>query len=251
MSTQSKESVRYPLRKYSMILAGAFLLYILLVYLNTIFSSNIIFAGTMLMEITDVLYLAVEQVTFFILYAYAIHYIFYGGVREGLRYALVYAIATTVRHLLLHVMFRIGKADWEFQLFITLANILLELAEYALVFLISYFLVRRFDRTMSVIQKGNAALGRNPVDREAMVYPSHTLPLKSDPVRLSTLLTAALISGIRIVGRVIYDIGVGPAVDLTDAMWMVAYYTTDVLIGVGGYFLMLYLLRLLKAEATK
>jgi hypothetical protein len=67
--------------------------------------------------------------------------------------------------------------------------------------------------------------------------------MKNDPLRFSALLVALLMGVIRIIGRVIYDIGYGAPTDLIDILWMILYYSLDVFIGVACYFVLLYILR--------
>ena len=56
-----------------------------------------------------------------------------------------------------------------------------------------------------------------------------------------------------IISRIIYDFSYGAPGDIGDLLWMIAYYTTDVLIGVAGYFVMLYIVRrlTLSSKTTK
>jgi hypothetical protein len=88
--------------------------------------------------------------------------------------------------------------------------------------------------------------------RDAEVYPQKKQPIPSDPLLRAARGSAIGVSVIRVLGRLIFDVTIGPPADLVDALWMLCYYSADVLIGVGGYYLMkLVLCALGKQPATK
>lgn len=232
---------------YVLLLSGAMLLYILFVYLNEEFSSNIVYAGTMLAEITDWLYLGVEIVAFFIAYAYAIYTIFAFGSKVALRYAGIYAIIAGARYTVLYILnwllFGLKPEDRLFQTLISLEGFVLELAQYAAMFAVAYLLIRRYNRIWEVMAQGAARLNQVPADRSLMIFPYRKVALKNDPLRASAFLIALILGGIRVINRIIYDISFGAPNGTADLLWMIAYYTMDILIGVAAYFAMLYIVR--------
>ena len=73
-------------------------------------------------------------------------------------------------------------------------------------------------------------------------FVSQKIQIKNDPLRASALLGAILISFVRVVSRISYDISYGAPTDQADLLWMIAYYSLDILIGVVAYFAMLCLI---------
>ena len=232
---------------YSALMLACFVLYILFVCLNNIFSSDIRFAGMMLIEITELLYLGLEIIAFFIAYAFAIYATYSGGYRHTMRYAIVYAIAISARYVILFTIdwlfFGLKNEDVPVALLFMLVNIFLELLQYVIVWVIAHINVNTFNKYVTIMQKGAARLKEAPVEREKLIFPYRKIPMKNDPLRFSSLLVALLMGAIRIIGRVIYDIGYGAPADLIDVLWMILYYSLDVGIGVACYFVLLHILR--------
>ena len=232
---------------YVLLLAGAMLLYILFVCLNEEFSSNIIYAGTMLSEITDFLYLGIEILAFYIAYGYAIYILFANGTKRALHYAGLYAIIAGARYVVLFLLnwlaFGLQVEDMLFQALISLWGLVLELIQYAAMFLIAYLLIRRYNRIYDVMSEGAVQLKQQPVERSRLIFPYRRVALKNDPLRFSACLIALTFGGIRVMSRIRYDIIFGAPGSLTDLLWMIVYYTMDVAIGVAAYFVMLYIVR--------
>jgi uncharacterized integral membrane protein len=251
-------------KTYVFLLAGAMLLYILFVCLNKEFSSNIIYMGTMLSEVTDLLYLGIEILALFIVYAYAIYTLFIYGTKTALRYGMIYAMITGARHVVLYLInwkfFGLATEDLVFQALMTLFGILLELCQYAVVFWAAYYLIRRYNRIYAVMSKGAVQLNQSNCDREKLVFPYRKIPLKNDPLRGSAFIAALFVGGKGVLERIISEITYGkidPSIggapkDFIDALWMLLYYSVDIAIGVACYFVLLYVIRrLVLANETK
>jgi uncharacterized integral membrane protein len=245
---------------YVLLLGGAMLLYILFVCLNKEFSTNIIYMGTMLSEITDLLYLGIEIFAFFIVYAYAIYTMFTYGAKTALRYGGIYAIITGARHVALYfvnwIFFGLANEDRLFQALMTLLGIALELCQYAVVFLAAYYLIRRYNRIYAVMSKGSMQLNHSNCDKEKLVFPYRKIPLKNDPFRSSAFISALFVGAKGILERVISEITyakIDPSIggapkDLIDALWMILYYAVDIAVGVACYFAILGIIRRLTSS---
>jgi len=253
--------VSSPARKqkkiYPLLLSGAMLLYIVFVCLNEEFSSNIVYTGTMLLEITEWSYLGVEILAFFVAYAYVIYVLFAHGTKQALQYAKIYAIILAARSAVLYLLnwlvFGLKTEDLLFQGLMTLLSLVLELCQYAVMFWIAHRLISRYNRLYEVMEAGANRLSQQPTPRSHLIFPYRKVALKNDPLRFSAFLIALILGAIRIISRIIYDFSYGAPGDIGDLLWMIAYYTTDVLIGVAGYFVMLYIVRrlTLSSETTK
>ncbi len=242
------------LSAYLLTLIVAFSGYVLFICLNAIVGSNIVFAGTMLYEVTEWVYLGAELVAFFVAYAFTIYVLFAGGYRRAWTYAWGYAAVTTGRHVLLYLLnwlfFGLRVEDMLFQAAMTLVTLLLELLQYAAVFGLAMLLTHRFDERFHVMKQGASRLTDVTVVREQLVYPYRKIPLLNDPLRGTSALTAVLIGVIRVGNRLIYDITYGAPTDSADLAWMVAYYTLDILIAVACYFVLLAIIKRLSAPKS-
>lgn len=242
---------------YTLLLAGAMLIYVIFVYLNEEFSSNIIYAKTMLSEITEWIYLGVEILAFFVAYAFAIYAVFAYGVKRAMRYGVIYAFVTGARYVALYLLnwllFGLKVEDMLFQTLISLEGFALELAQYAVMFVVAHLLVRRYNRIYEVMSQGASQLKQQPVERSRLIFPYCKVALKNDPLRFSAFLIALILGGVRVISRINYDISYGAPDGIGDLLWMIAYYMMDILIGVAAYFTMLHIVRRLTVanEATE
>ena len=242
------------LSAYLLTLICAFLGYVLFICLNAVVGSNIVFAGTMLYEVTECIYLGAELAAFFVAYAFTIYVLFARGYRRAWTYAWVYASVTAGRHVLLYLMnwlfFGLRVEDMLFQAAMTLVTLLLELLQYAAVFGVAMLLTHRFDERFSVMQQGASRLTDVTVVREQLVYPWRKIPLLNDPLRGTSALASVLIGAIRVGNRLIYDVAYGAPTDSVDLAWMLAYYTLDILIAVACYFVLLAIIKRLSAPES-
>ncbi len=225
------------------ILLGLFAIYIALILLNSEFSSNVVFAGTMLAELTEWAYLGVELLAIFMTYAFLLFALFADGVLGGVWGMLAYIATTILRHAVLLWM---GFGEF----WAETSNLALELLQFGLVFVVCYISVLAFDRTYKVMKSGADYLDRPCPDRFTLVFPHIKQPIKSDAVKRGALASAAVLVVFRLIGRLIYDFHYGAPTDIIDALWIVLYYSADVLIGVCGYLLMLWTVRVLARRNT-
>jgi hypothetical protein len=242
-------------RLYAILMFGIFSLYILFVSLNNILASNFIFSGMMLVEITEWLYQALELIAFFISYAVAIYTVFKGGWRGALPYAGIYSAGIGVRYVVLILLdwlfFGLKSENIPIALLFMSINILLELMQYALVFVIALLTVHVFDQKVDIMQKGAARLKDISVARDQLIFPYRKISIKNDPLRLSALLTAVFVGAKGVISRLISDISfssINPSIGgapkgLIDALWMIFYYSFDILIGVACYFVVLAIIK--------
>ena len=255
--SQVSSPARKQKRLYTLLLSGAMIFYIIFVCLNEEFGSNIIYAGTMLSEITEWLYLGMEILAFFVAYAYAIYVLFTHGVKQAMPYAWIFAITVGARYLTLYLInwlaFGLKTEDLLFQGIMTLLSLALELFQYAVMFVIAYLLIRRYNRIYEVMAQGASQLNQQPTHRKLLIFPYRKIDLKNDPLRYSAFWIALTLGGIRVISRIRYDVTYGAPEGIVDLIWMMLYYTVDILIGVAAYFVILYIVRrlTLSAETTE
>jgi hypothetical protein len=241
--------------RYVWVLAIAYATYIVFICLNTIIGSNIVFDNTMLYEITEWIYLGIELAAFFFVYAVSIYGVFQYGEKKALPYAYLYGGMTLARHLVLFILnwafFGLRTRYVPFQLLMTFITIVLELLQYAIIYVIAMLFTRRFNRYIAVMRQGASRLRGVQIDRRKFAFPFRKIPLKNDPIRITSLVAAALVSVVRVVNRMIYDFSYGAPTDTIDLLWMIWGYTLDILIGVLGYWVMLYIIIRLSKNSQK
>lgn len=220
------------------LLTGLFALYVCVVLINVNISSNIAFAGTLLPELSEWLYLAIELLAFFTAYALVLFAYFTDGGQGLLVTSGAYVITTLIRH---SALLFLGMSEaWA-----TAANLIPELIQFGVIVLVCYFSVVNFDKTYAIMQKGASKMGVDCPARLCLVFPNGKRPFFKDPFCRAAFESGMLVSIIRVIGRLIYDFMVGAPDGIVDALWMLLYYGVDILIGVGGGAWMLTVIRLL------
>ena len=215
---------------FAVLLCVLVVVYIGLILMADAVSSNIAFRGTMLPELLEWSYQGIELLTLFVSYTCILYAMFEGTLRRGGVLIGVYAAFAVLRFAVLLLMGFIGF--WA-----VVANLLPELLQLLIVVLICHRSLVAFDRVWHVMHQGARSL-EHSIDRRAMVYPQKKQPISKDALLRAARGSAVCVIVIRVLGRLVYDFTIGPPADLIDALWMLGYYSADVLIGVGGYYLM-------------
>lgn len=226
---------------YTVSIAILFGIYVALILLSDQLSSNIIYAHTMLGELTEWGYLAAELLVLILTYACLLYTLFTHGHWGALRIVAVYVAVTLIRHV---AMLWLGYSE----LWAETVNLLPELAQLGAVYVACASCVQAFDRQYAVMQQGALTLGRPCAEREALVYPCVKQPIKADPIKRAAAASATILIAVRVFSRLIFDFNYGAPADLIDGLWMLLYYSVDVLIGVGAYCLMLGIVRILAKQ---
>ena len=240
---------RSPFERFALLFAGVcvglFASYVVLILLHVTWASDILYADTLLLQVSEWMYQAVELVAFFTSYAFLLHARFIYGRRAALMTLGIYLVTTVARHAVLWLL-RLSTA-WAM-----VVNLIPELIQLGAVALICHACVCTFERTYAVMEDGARRLGCSCPARWTLVYPEKKQPIKKDACLRAAFWSAVLVTGIRILGlRLVYDVMWGWPQDAADALWMLVAYGSDVLIGVGAYFYILLLLRLLLRQAKK
>ena len=114
-------------------------------------------------------------------------------------------------------------------------DILLDLVQFAVIFLLIYLLFLR----------------KSTAKMRAVLF--ETPDWFKHPNRLSgtVLSTIAVPSLVRLFSRIVYDISWGSAESTVDLFWMIFFYATDIISIVCGYFAVVFLLRIQKIPQKK
>lgn len=227
---------------------AALLLLLAMMYIGLILgfdavSTDIAFAGTMLPELLEWGYQGIELIAFFASYAFILYALFDQGLRDGALLVGIYVAVAILRFAVLLLMRFID-------IWAAIINFLPEIVQLLLIVLICYASVAAFNRVWHVRSQGARTLDV-AVSRDSLVYPQKKQPIREDALLRAARGSAVCVSVIRVIGRLIYDITLGPPTDLIDALWMLCYYSVDVLIGVGGYYLIKWMLRMLNGPSVE
>lgn len=220
---------------------SAFILYsiysFLLAPLHVYLSTNVLYSATALPELVEFIYTACELTVFFMGFACIIYFVYRLGAKKSFSMLLVYSIFTFYKlctnFSMSLIMGMMSSADDISMAALTgLTYLIIELFVLALLFFIFILIFKKAP------------------SRKNLIPFSHMIDLKN-PLQKSALAAAVIISAFKIISRIIYDFFYGAPQSLSDFLWMVGYYASDIFIGVIAYFVIIYFLLHFDSKAEK
>jgi len=120
----------------------------------------------------------------------------------------------------------------------------LELLQYATIILIAFFVFKKHKYNEALAKKSALKLNK-PYNERASVFPFTKILSLKNPLQRVAFISALTASLFRIVPRIYYDISqlLFFKIPLTfeDHMWMLLYYSSDIIFGIFGYFIMIFI----------
>ncbi|MBQ7337254.1 MAG: hypothetical protein IJW40_02245 [Clostridia bacterium] len=218
---------------------------LVLLPLSNLFGSNIVFQGTMLYEIAVFLITVIELAVFCLAFANTISARYLYGARAAVRCVLLFAAATAIRYVAtFFVSWRmegLDLSDLMFELLFLVIYVLLDVTQVAIVLVVTHLLLRREDEIYSVRTRALLASQQPLSDRVLHGMTSRSIFALRGPIHIATLISGGVVLFVRVVGRIIYDVGYGAPTDTADLLWMIFYYVTDIAIAIVCCFVVRYL----------
>lgn len=205
-----------------------------------------------LINILDLLQVVLNVVAFFICYAIVEYSIYRFKASKSLVLIAVFSGATLLKYGLYMVSSffifdsvpssgeALKNAFTQFSV-----NALVELVQFWLVAFLAYLAIRKHKMLSDIASKSAEKVGME-FDPRTRVFPFKKLFSLSNPLQHSALVTAITVSAFMILNRLIYDLWLivnmnqGLPEGWVDALWMVAGYGSDILCGIVGYFIMIF-----------
>ena len=191
-------------------------------------SSNIVYSDSLITDlinlVNNIFYIAVYAVCF----SAFIYSVYKCTARRTVSLVIVYCVAVLLRYIANVVVqtFTDGVFPMFEDLYPTLLAYLFDLITAFAVLLIAHLCIKE----IHISKTSKACL---PFDK---LYTS------TNPLQKASLLTGVLLASIKVLTRVIYDIGYGAPTSILDLLRMIVYYLSDVLICAVIYFVSLLLI---------
>ena len=188
-------------------------------------SSNIVYSDSLITDlinlVNNIFYIAVYAICF----SAFIYSVYKCTARRSVSLVIVYCVAVLLRYLANIVVqtFTDGVAPMLEDLYPTLLAYIFDLIIAFAVLLIAHLCIKKTH---------TAKTGRS-------YLPFDKLYTGSNPLQKASLFTGVLLASIKVLTRVIYDIGYGAPTSIIDLLRMVVYYLSDVLICVVIYLVSL------------
>lgn len=199
--------------------------------LYTYTCSDVIFSVTVLPEIIEIIMDIIDVVTYAICLSTIIYSIFKFSFKGSLHLGAIYCTAVFLKYtanLVLTFIFdgTIGFNDF---LYVIIYFIMDEIV-LLLVSALSSSFIRKYYEKKALTEKANNRLGIKNVTTQEEVFNTSKIFSRKNPLQASALTMGVILSIIKILSRIRYDIYIGAPASVADAMWMSAYYLSDLLI---------------------
>lgn len=204
-------------------------------------SSDILVKETVFPQIWDFIQSLLQFAFYWIAAAYLVYLVYTDHTRGAARFLVPLAIASCIHWL---GSLAVGTAmlgtdfSWEIlseDLFYALFDVLIDMVQFALMLFIAYWYVERKD-------------GREALQND---LPIAKLFDKTNRFECAVFFCVLLPSAIHLISRVRYDISFGAAQNLTDLLWMIFFYLTDLLSILIGYLAVILLIGWIDGKEKK
>ena len=199
-------------------------------------SSDILFAVTPIPEILDILGDIIDPIGYALCFAAVSYSIFKFSASRSAKPIVILCVVFFVKWMVNYAISSIADGA------ITISDIKYPILYFALDMIIFMAICiasskssGRYHERRAEIQKSNSVLGKKTPTIHEEIFEGDKLISLKNPLHFSAFFTGALLSAVKIATRVIFDIKLGGPTSLGDALWMITYYASDVLILVLVY----------------
>ena len=200
--------------------------------------NNIVYNLTVLPLVLQFLSSVTELIVFWCALAILIYGISVMGLRKSRPLIVTYGLAIVYKHLINFVLdcFRFGALQLSLLSSVSF-NVIMEVLIATVVIVLSH-----------KFAKENSRLG----DRQRVhLFPFRKILDTDNPIQRAALAATLTITIPRIVSRIIFDIAVGFPTSIPDLLWMIVYYLLDIVTGVVGYLVMVYVIMSIEQKHRK
>jgi hypothetical protein len=182
----------------------------------------------------------------FSFFVWAIHQY---GFRTSFPFFISYAVLTAARRilaLLLELIFAgaVGADD-----FVSIGiYFVFDLLTVAVVLTVIAYEFQKYNSYLIEWKKVQRDLGNH--QDAPILCPFEKLFSRANPLQVCALKVSILLSAVKIVSRIIFDVFYGAPTSISDLLIMIIYYLSDILIGVLVYAAMLWIFGLLYKETS-
>lgn len=218
----------------------------------TFMCSDVIYSVTVWPEILEIIIDAIEVITYAISFAIIIYSIFRFSASGSRSLITTYCIIILLKYLIdTAVSFIFDGAVSLDDIVFVLIYFLFDAVILTIIVLCSARLIDSANARKNSIEKANTVLGIKNSSYDDSIFASNKFFSKSNPLQCSALIAGIVLSAAKIISRIRFDIYVGAPTSLSDAMWMVTYYISDILIALIVYAISVFMFSTLYSSEKK
>lgn len=196
-------------------------------------------------NILDISGKAIDFFAFFVCYGITLFGLYRFGFKKSFPIIISYSTMTFLKYALnifsSRIIFHTAQEKLSDDIKASLVSLSVELMQYFIVIAVSQSIIGRFRKLAAVATKNAEKLGDADLfDARDKVFPYEKLFSFSNPVLRAAFFSAAVVSSFLVLQRLIYDLKIGLPTGAADALWMVAGYASDLIVGILGYLAMIF-----------
>ncbi len=210
--------------------------------LYTYTCSDVLYAVTALPEIIEIVIDITEVVAYAVCFATIIYSIFKFSLGSSVKLMVTYCAAVFLKYtanLIISFIWdgAVSTPDfvYVFVYFALDAVILLTIVAFSSSF------IRKYHEKRTVTKKSNNTLGKATPSIQEELFDGKKIFILSNPLHRSALAAGIVLSAIKIVTRILFDISLGAPTSVSDTLWMITYYVSDILIAIIVYAISVYM----------
>ncbi len=229
-------------------------LYVVSLLLGFVYSSvsnNIVYMSSALMYVLEISLQLLDLALYAVAFSFFIFATHRYGFRASVPFFISYAVLTACRRILSLVLELLLSGSVGADDFVSIGvYFLLDMITCAVVLAIIAYEFKKYNGYLREWKKAQRALGKD--DTAPALCPFTKLYNRANPLQVCALKIGILLSSVKILSRIIFDLYYGAPTTLSETLIMVIYYLSDILIGVLVYAAMFWIFgRLYKEKKAK
>ena len=193
--------------------------------------SCIEFSFTVIPEIIEIVIDILDVITYALCFSIIIYSIFRFSCKGSFHITIIYCAAVFLKYTAnLIITFIIDSYIGFSDLWYVLIYFILDLFLLILILSFASYFIKNYYKQKTVLEKANNRLGIKNTSVKEEIFSSGRIFSKKNPLQLSALTMGIIMSVTKILSRIRFDIYVGAPSSLSDTLWMITYYISDILI---------------------
>lgn len=195
-------------------------------------SSNVLYRNTNLPELFDLLIQVCDILMYSVGLSSVIYSIYRFKISNSVSLIMTYCCASFIRYTVNIVMTIVfdGSISVSEDIVVSMIYFALDALVVFVISLIASTICKRFYDNALATEKANNILGIRNESVRSQIFPFKSIYSKANPLQSSALVAGIILAALKIFSRLLYDIYIGLPTSLSDMVWMIVYYVSDVLI---------------------
>ena len=200
-------------------------------------SSDVLFSTTPIPEILGIFNDIAYPLGYALCFACVSYSIFKFSLSRSAKPIIILSVAFLLRYVVNYAVSSVAEGGFKFDDIpqSVLIPFGLDMILFVIICAIVCARIKKYYEAYVTVQKANMTLGKKTPSIHEDVFVGQKIISRGNPLHYSAAITGILLSAIKILTRLRYDIAFGLPSGPADTIWMIAYYISDILIAVLVY----------------